>query len=79
MLVYHDGRGIPPAVVELAERISGGGYVVLLPDLFYRAGPYQAPDGPTFARDAELRKRWQEKYMATANKANVQPAISPIG
>ena len=72
VLVYHDGRGIRPAVFEIAERIARGGYVVLLPDLFYRAGPYDAPDGRTFSQDAELRKRWQEKYMATANKANVR-------
>ena len=72
VLVYQDGRGIRPALFELAERIARGGYVVLLPDLFYRAGPYEAPDGKTFSQDAELRKRWQEKYMATATKANVR-------
>jgi carboxymethylenebutenolidase len=72
VLVYQDGRGIRPALFELAERIASGGYVVLLPDLFYRAGPYEAPDGRTFSQDAELRKRWQEKYMATATKPNVR-------
>ena len=72
VLVYQDGRGIRPALFELAERIAQGGYVVLLPDLFYRAGPYEAPDGQTFSQDAELRKRWQEKYIATATKANVR-------
>lgn len=71
VLVYQDGRGIRPALFEVADRIARGGYVVLLPDLFYRAGPYDAPDGATFAKDAEFRKRWQEKYMATATKANV--------
>lgn len=72
VLVYQDGRGIRPALFELAERIARGGYVVLLPDLFYRAGPYEAPDPKQFAQDAELRKRWQDKYMSTATKANVR-------
>lgn len=72
VLVYQDGRGIRPALFELAERIARGGYLVLLPDLFYRAGPYQAPDAKLFANDAEFRKRWQERYMATATKANIR-------
>jgi carboxymethylenebutenolidase len=72
VLVYHDGRGIRPAVFEIAERIARGGYVVLLPDLFYRAGAYDAPDGATFAKDPDFRKRWQDKYISTASKANVR-------
>lgn len=72
VLVYQDGRGIRPALFELAERIASAGYFVLLPDLFYRAGPYTAPTGEDFARDPELRKRWQTTYMATATKANVR-------
>ncbi|WP_437501941.1 dienelactone hydrolase family protein [Sorangium sp. So ce1099] len=72
VLVYQDGRGIRPALFELGERIAQGGYFVLLPDLFYRAGPYEAPDAEAFSRDPELRKQWQQKYMSTATKANVR-------
>lgn len=72
VLVYQDGRGIRPALFELGERIAQGGYFVLLPDLFYRAGPYEAPDAEAFGRDPELRKQWQQKYMSTATKANVR-------
>jgi len=72
VLVYMDGRGIRPALFELGERIASAGYFVLLPDLFYRAGPYEAPSGQAFAADPELRKRWQSTFMATASKANVR-------
>ncbi|XYH95332.1 dienelactone hydrolase family protein [Sorangium sp. So ce1128] len=72
VLVYQDGRGIRPALFELGERIAQGGYFVLLPDLFYRAGHYQAPDAEAFSRDPELRKQWQQKYMSTATKVNVR-------
>jgi carboxymethylenebutenolidase len=72
VLIYQDGRGIRPALFELGQRIANGGYFVLLPDLFYRAGPYQAPTAQAFAADAELRQRWQSKYMASAGKANVR-------
>ncbi|WP_069086580.1 dienelactone hydrolase family protein [Pseudomonas sp. TCU-HL1] len=35
-----DGFGIRPTLFQMAERLAQRGYVVLLPDLFYRAGPY---------------------------------------
>ena len=71
VLVYHDGRGIRPAQFELAQRIASAGYLVLLPDLFYRAGPYTSPSASDFL-NPEVRKDWQEKYSKTASKANVR-------
>lgn len=72
VLVYQDGRGVRPALYELGQRIANAGYFVVLPDLFYRAGPYTPPDPVQFSQDAELRKRWQSKYMSTASKSNVR-------
>lgn len=40
IIVYMDAGGIRPAVVDMAGRLSEAGYVVLLPDLFYRHGAY---------------------------------------
>jgi carboxymethylenebutenolidase len=40
VIVYMDAFGIRPALMELGERLAGGGYVVLVPDLFYRHGAY---------------------------------------
>lgn len=39
-IFYADAGGIRPAVVEMAQRLADAGYIVLLPDLFYRYGPY---------------------------------------
>lgn len=72
VLVYMDGRGIRPALFELGERIARAGYLVLLPDLFYRAGAYEAPDAKRFSEDEAFRNGWRTKYMATATKANIQ-------
>ncbi len=47
VLFYMDAGGVRPAVLEMAERLAGGGYVVALPDLFYRYGPY----GPFVPRE----------------------------
>lgn len=40
IIVYMDAGGIRPAMILIARRLADTGYVVLLPDLFYRYGPY---------------------------------------
>lgn len=40
VIFYMDAGGIRPAVLGMADRLSQAGYVVLLPDLFYRYGAY---------------------------------------
>jgi len=40
VILYMDAGGIRPAVSEMARRLASAGYLVLLPDLFYRYGPY---------------------------------------
>jgi carboxymethylenebutenolidase len=40
VIFYMDAFGIRPAMVEMAGHIASAGYVVLLPDMFYRFGPY---------------------------------------
>ncbi len=39
VIFYMDAGGIRPAMVEMAQRLADAGYLVLLPDLFYRHGP----------------------------------------
>ncbi|QYE34266.1 dienelactone hydrolase family protein [Polymorphobacter sp. PAMC 29334] len=40
MIFYTDAGGMRPAMLDMAQRLADAGYVVLLPDLFYRYGPY---------------------------------------
>ncbi len=40
VIFYMDAFGIRPGMVQMATRLASAGYVVLLPDLFYRHGPY---------------------------------------
>lgn len=40
IIIYMDAGGIRPALIDMAQRLANAGYVVLLPDLFYRYGPY---------------------------------------
>ena len=41
VVVYMDALGIRPTLVDLGMRLANAGYVVLLPDLFYRYGRYE--------------------------------------
>jgi len=39
-----DAPAIRPALFDMGERLAAAGYVVVLPDLFWRAGPYPTLD-----------------------------------
>jgi carboxymethylenebutenolidase len=71
VLMFMDGLGIRPAMLEVGERLATHGYLVLLPDLFYRSGPYEPMDPHTVFTDPEKRKVLMEKFFAHATQANI--------
>lgn len=71
VLVYMDGIGIRPAMLAVAERIATLGYFVLLPDYFYRSGPYEPMNARTVFSDPDQRKVLMEKFFARATAAHV--------
>jgi carboxymethylenebutenolidase len=71
VLVFMDGLGIRPAVLEIGERLAQHGYYALLPDLYYRSGPYAPMDPHAIFAAAELRRGLAEKFMALATPANI--------
>jgi carboxymethylenebutenolidase len=40
IIFFMDGLGIRPAMWEMGQRLADGGYLVLMPDLYYRQGSY---------------------------------------
>lgn len=54
VIVYSDAFGLRPGMVEVASHIAHEGYVVLLPDLFYRYGDY-GPYDPRELMKGEFR------------------------
>ncbi|MDR5880342.1 dienelactone hydrolase family protein [Caballeronia sp. LZ032] len=40
-IFYGDAGGIRPAMLDMATKLADAGHVVLLPDLYYRFGPYE--------------------------------------
>ena len=61
VILYMDGVGIRPQLLAMGERFAQNGYVTLVPNLFYRAGPALPGDvsvvfkpGPANARMMSL-------------------------
>jgi carboxymethylenebutenolidase len=70
VLFFMDGIGPRPALFAMGERLAQAGYVVLLPDLFYRAGSYETPPMSLFS-DPVQRQFWLGPKVSTATIANV--------
>jgi len=64
-IVYMDALAIRPVMIDLAARIAAAGYVVLLPDMFYRYGPY----APMVASEIQDFRKEIGPLMATVNNA----------
>ena len=70
VLFLMDGIGMRPALWPMGERLALAGYYVLMPDLFYRAGAYTAPDPKQLFSDPDTRAAWFKTM-----KDNGQPAL----
>ena len=71
VLVFMDGLGIRPAMLEIGEGLARHGYFALLPDFYYRSGPYAPMNPATVFTNPEERKVLMEKFMAHATPANL--------
>jgi carboxymethylenebutenolidase len=68
IIFYMDGLGIRPALIDMAARLAGGGYLVLLPDLYYRAGPYEPLDPKAIFAAPDIRAALAPLLSATDNR-----------
>jgi len=66
IVFYMDAGGIRPAALDMAQRLSRAGYVVLLPDLFYRYGPY-GPFDPKVVLSGDFRATLGPLMATTSN------------
>jgi carboxymethylenebutenolidase len=59
VILFADAGGMRATIRDMGERLSSLGYVVLVPDFYYRIGPYDPIDG----RTAFSTKESTEKIM----------------
>jgi carboxymethylenebutenolidase len=74
-----DGLGIRPTLFEMGQRLADHGYVVLLPDLFYRAGPY----GPLVPQEVfaagDVRGALAHLFTSTDNRRAAEDTEAFLG
>ena len=56
VIFFMDGLGIRPSMWEMGQRLADGGYLVLLPDLYYRLGSYPPMNPAQVLADPKLRE-----------------------
>jgi carboxymethylenebutenolidase len=67
-ILYMDGLGIRSTLFEMGQRLADAGFIVLLPDLFYRAGPYARLDPEALFATGDVRKALGELPASTDNR-----------
>lgn len=66
VILYMDAFGVRPALDEMAARLAGEGYTVLVPDLYYREGPQGPFDAKTAFGDPETGAKIRALMAATS-------------
>jgi carboxymethylenebutenolidase len=67
VIFYMDAPAIRPALFGMCERLARHGYVVLLPDMFWRLGPYEPIDVRAAMKDEESRRAIFGRFMASTD------------
>ncbi len=85
-----DGFGPRASLLAVADRIASAGYVVALPDLYYRGGSVLSvlPPGsphdiasvlPLVMGNPEIRAQWRDRFYAPAtNPANIETDLGAV-
>ena len=69
VLFLMDAYGLRPAIAEMVDRIAADGYVVLAPNVFYRAGPSPVEAGMDFAKIRPLIEQLTPERLQTDGTA----------
>lgn len=57
VILFADAGGMRDTIRQMGERLSGLGYLVLVPDFYYRNGPYEPIDMGRAFQDEKTRER----------------------
>ena len=68
VIFFMDGLGIRPTLFEMGQRLADHRYVVLVPDLFYRAGHYDPLDPKAVFASGDARGALAHLFSSTDNR-----------
>jgi len=72
VIFYMDGLAIRPTLLAMGQRLADAGYVVLLPDMFYRFGHYEPMDPKAIFATPDARAALGPLMSSTDNKRGGQ-------
>jgi carboxymethylenebutenolidase len=67
VIYYMDAPAIRPVLFEMCQEIADHDYLVLLPDLFYRAGPYEPINLREIFGEPARREHFWKTYVSTTS------------
>ena len=76
VILYMDAFGPRPALDGMAERLTGHGHVVLVPDLFYRAGSYGPFDAKTAFSNPDVRAKLMGLIQGTTQEMTARDSAA---
>jgi carboxymethylenebutenolidase len=79
VIVYMDAFGIRPALASMAERLASHGYVVAVPNLYYRSGAYAPFDSSTVFVEGPERTRFKGMIASISDAAVMRDTAIVIG
>jgi carboxymethylenebutenolidase len=74
VIFFMDGLGIRPAMWEMGQKLADAGYAVLLPDAYYRFGPYPPMDPPAIFANPDKRAKLMEWVTSLTRERKVTDA-----
>jgi carboxymethylenebutenolidase len=77
-IFFMDGFGIRQAMLDMARRLAEGGYLVLLPDLYYRLGSYPPKIPSRILADPELREELMRSVRSLDRDRKISDAAAFI-
>jgi carboxymethylenebutenolidase len=78
VIFFMDGLGIRPALWEMGQRLAGRGYLVLLPDLYYRLGRYPPKIPAQVLADPKLREELMKSVSSLDRDRKISDAAAFI-
>ncbi len=78
IIFFMDGFGVRQTMHDMATRLSDHGYLVLLPDLFYRLENFEVMDPSEVGRNPELRQKLLDNVASLSRENKVSDAKALI-
>ena len=78
VIIYMDAFGPRQALYDMGQRIADAGYIVLVPDLYYRSGPYEPFDAKTAFSEEGSKTKIRSMMQATSQELTARDGAAFI-